>query len=143
MNAATKNHQPPWDDEELLNPLTEGLDHLQRISCDKRNLSSHGRRLMTTLAGSAWIFNGLKKYGFDSSFTRLPTRTQDCAGVLDYIFGPPSTLAHVESGSMHVRNTPADFSDHHLVGVWLQFPETPIDEPSPSYEHFHLIAFVL
>ena len=119
MNAITNTNQPVWGNSELLDAREPDELLPQRASSDTRRVSSHGKRFLSALSGCAVIFNGLLSWAFDSSVTRLPTRIQDCAGVLDYIFGPPGVLDIAVRGSLQVVSTPADLSDHRPVAIAL------------------------
>ena len=104
---------------------------------DTRRLSAHGKRFLSALSGAALVFNGLVELGFDNAFTRMPNRLQDCHGVLDYVFGPPSMLKLLQPRSLKIVCSPPDFSDHYPVGLGIDLGLQ--DEPTlpPESEHFH------
>ena len=117
VNATTGVEQPAWDCPDPLDVLAPDVIPPSRTSMDERPISAHGRRFLSTLSGCALIFNGLVEKEFDNSFTRLPTRTEDCPGILDYIFGPPRMLSQLVHRSFKVMDSPPDFSDHCPVSV--------------------------
>ena len=138
MNAITGTEQPPWSSSDLLDPHAPNIVQPQRTSDDKRPISAHGRRLLSALTASAILYNGLTDLDFDSSFTRLPTRDQDCPGVLDYIFGPPSMHRFFKRRALEVVDTPADFSDHQLVSIRLSWEETAPERHEENSNLFKL-----
>ena len=121
FNSATKQQQPTFAGSDFID-MHEPVPWVPpRFSADQRKVSAHGRRLLAALTNAAIILNGLEQYEFDGEYTRMPTREQDCPGVLDYIIGPPSLLTHVVHNSLKVVSTPADFSDHSLLSLSLAF----------------------
>ena len=63
------------------------------------------------------ILNGLTSLGFDGAFTRMPNRTLDCPGVLDYVIGPLSVVRLFPVGALQVLDSPVDLSDHYPVAL--------------------------
>ena len=116
-NSITSNRQPCWHDADLLNPRARSVDLPARVSDDTRPTSSHGKRFLSALADKGMILNGIIANNFSGAFTRMPQRLADCPGVLDYVFGPPSTLPLLEVGSLRVLDTPPDLSDHLPIVV--------------------------
>lgn len=79
------------------------------------------------------ILNGLVEKGFDDSFTRIPQRTADGAGVLDYIFGAPQVLQFLLS--LGVLDFVPDLSDHAPVALDVDMNSVPA-EGNPSSSNF-------
>ena len=94
-----------------------------RSSDDKRNVSSHGKRVLQALSDYGIIVNGIIAHGFSGAFTRMPNRTSDRPSVINYVCAPPSILPLVLYGGLEVLPLPADLSDHHPVSLSIHIGE--------------------
>ena len=57
--------------------------------------------------------------------------------MIDYIFGPPSLLKVLPRASLRIVRTPADMSDHNLMGITLELgAEDRTNELHQMTEHF-------
>ena len=76
---------------------------------------------------------------FSDGFTRMPQRTQDCPGVLDYVCSSLSALTRLGHGALKVVETPSELSDHHATSLILNVSETQ-EIPEDFPEDFTISA---